>query len=205
MRKTFASPLLLAAIVALPTGCKKELDTAEFKSAINNSFAGRHECVWPEPIKLPAEVDTSKDEKTRDYDTLLDAGLLVRGTAEKKRFLVGSKQVNQYDLSDKGHSAWTADPDQPGYGNFCFGHFNVTSIDGAVPNDPSNPTQYTVNYHYEVEGIPGWATTPESMRTFPKIAADTAIQTATATLIKGTNGGWAVLPPPAPRTSLPAQ
>ena len=203
MRKTFASLLLLATIVALPTGCKKEIDKAEFKSAINNSFAGRHECVWHEPIKLPAEVDTSKDEKTRDYDTLLDAGLLVRGTAEKKRFLVGSKQVNQYALSDKGHSAWTADPDQPGYGNFCFGHFNVTSIDNAVPNDPSNPTQYTVNYHYEVEGIPGWATTPESMRTFPKIAADTAIQTATATLIKGTNGGWAVVPP-ASQTSSPA-
>jgi hypothetical protein len=110
MRKTFASLLLLATLAVLPTACKKEIDKAQFKSAINNSFAGRHECVWPEPIKLPAEVDTSKDEKTRDYDTLLDAGLLVRGTAEKKRFLVGSKQVNQYDLSDKGHAAWTADP-----------------------------------------------------------------------------------------------
>jgi hypothetical protein len=195
MRKTFASLLVLATVAFLPTACKKEIDKAQFKSAINNSFAGRHECVWPEPIKLPAEVDTSKDEKTRDYDTLLDAGLLVRGTAEKKRFLVGSKQVNQYDLSDKGHAAWTPDPDNPGYGNFCFGHFNVTAIDNAVPNDPSNPTQYTVTYRYEVEGIPGWASTPESMRTFPKIAADTAIQTATATLIKGTNGGWAVLPP----------
>jgi hypothetical protein len=195
MRGRIALGVTLIALFAGATGCKKQIDTAEFKSAINNSYAGHHECVWPEPIKLPAEVDTSKDEKTRDYDALLDAGLLVRGTAEKKRFLIGSKQVNQYDLSDKGHSAWTPDPNQPGYGNFCFGHFNVTAIHSAVPNDPSNPTQYTVNYSYEVEGIPGWASTPETMRTFPKIAADTSIQNATATLIKGTNGGWAVVPP----------
>ena len=198
------SKILLGVLVisaAWATGCKKQIDTAEFKSAINNSYAGHHECIWPEAIKLPVEADTSKDERTRDYDALTDAGLLVRGTAEKKRFLVGSKQVNQYDLSDKGHASWTADVDHPGYGNFCFGHFNVTAIDSAVPNDPSNPTQYTVNYRYEVVGIPAWASTPETMRTFPKIARDSSIQSATATLIKGTNGGWAVVPPatqPAP-------
>ena len=154
MRRGIAAVVVLSGFITAGTGCKKEIDKAEFKTAINNSFAGRHECVWPEPIKLPAEADTSKDEKTRDYDALTDAGLLVRGNAEKKRFLVGSKQVNNYDLSDKGHAAWTPDPNQPGYGNFCFGHFNVTAVDSAVPNDPSNPTQYTVNYRYEVEGIP---------------------------------------------------
>jgi hypothetical protein len=195
MRERIALALLLTGLIAWAIGCKKQVDQAEFKSAINESFAGRHECVWPEPIKLPAQADTSKDEKTRDYDALTDAGLLTRESAEKKRFLVGSKQVNNYDLSDKGHSAWTPDPNQPGYGNFCFGHFNVTAIDKATPNDPSNPTQYTVNYRYEVEGIPDWATTPESMRAFPKIAADTSIQSATATLVKGTNGGWAVARP----------
>ncbi len=183
------------ALLAGATGCKKQIDTSEFKSAINNSYAGHHECVWPEPTKLPAEADTSKDDKTREYDALTDAGLLFRKTDEKKRFLIGSKQVNEYDLSDKGHAAWTPDPNQPGYGNFCFGHFNVTAIDSAVPNDASNPTQYTVTYRYEVEGIPGWASTPETMRTFPKIAADTSIQTAKATLVKGSNGGWAVVPP----------
>jgi hypothetical protein len=195
MRERVAVALVLTGLIAWATGCKKQIDRAEFESAINQSYAGRHECVWPESIKLPAEIDTSKDEKTRVYDTLTDAGLLIRGSAEKKRILIGSKEVSKYDLSDKGHSAWTPDPSQPGYGNFCFGHFNVTAIDNATPNDPSNPTQYTVNYHYEVEGIPAWATTPESMRTFPKIAADTSIQSATATLVKGTNGGWAVVPP----------
>ena len=199
MRERVAMVLVLSGLIAWASGCKKQVNQAEFKSAIQESFAGRHECVWPEPRKLPAQADTSKDEKTREYDALTDAGLLIRASEEKKRFLAGSKQVNNYDLSDKGHSAWTPDPDQPGYGNFCFGHFNVTAIDSATPNDPSNPTQYTVKYRYEVEGIPGWASTPETMRTFPKIAADASIRSATATLVKGTNGGWAVVP------SQPAQ
>jgi len=194
MRKTLASLLLLSAIAALSTACKKEIDKAQFISALNNSYAGKHECIWPEPVKMPAEADPAKDERTRDFDTLTDAGLLSRAPEEKKRFLVGSKPVNLYDLSDKGHTAWTPDPNQPGYGNFCFGHFNVTAVVDAIPNDPSNPTQYNVTYHYEVEGIPSWASTPETMRTFPKIGKDTSIQSATATVVKDSNGGWVVAP-----------
>jgi len=148
MRERIALALVLTWLFACAIGCKKEVDKAEFKSAINKSFAGRHECVWPEPIKLPAEADPTKDEKVRDYEALTDASLLIRESAEKKRFLVGSKLVNIYDLSDKGRPAWTPDPNQPGYGNFCFGHFNATAIDKAIPNDPSDPTQYTVTYRY---------------------------------------------------------
>lgn len=199
MRQQLASLLALTEIVLL-TACKNDtLDKEQFRSAINQSFAGRHECLWPEPIKMPAEADPAKDERTRDFDALTDAGLLARAPEEKKRFLIGSKPVNLYDLSDRGHAAWTPDPNQPGYGNFCFGHFNATSVASATPNDPSNPTQYTVSYQYEVEGIPGWANTPESLHAFPKVAKDASIQTGTATLVKGTNGGWAVVPPqPAP-------
>lgn len=195
MPRQTASLLLLAAITTLPTACKRDtIDTSGMHSAIDSYLAGRHECVWPEAIKMPAQADTSKDERTRDFDALTDAGLLIRTPEEKKRFLIGSKQVNDYDLSDKGHSAWTASTSKPGYGNFCFGHFRVTTVDGATPNMPSNPTEYTVNYHYEVEGIPSWASTPESRRAFPKIAADTSIQAASATVVKGTNNGWAVVP-----------
>jgi hypothetical protein len=192
MRERIVLALVLTGLFACATGCKKQVDHAEFISAINKSFVGRHECVWLESVKLPAQVDPSKDERIRAFEALTDAGLLLRGSEEKKRFLVGSKQVNVYDLSDKGHSSWTPEANQPGYGNFCFGHFNATAIVNADPNDSANPTQYTVNYRYEVEGIPEWVRTPESMRAFPKLAADTSIQSASATLFKGTNGGWAV-------------
>ena len=191
MRERIVLALALTGLLACTSGCKKQVDHAEFISAINKSFAGRHECVWPEPVKLPAQVDPSTDERIRAFEALTDAGLLLRGSEAKKRLLVGSK-INIYDLSDKGHSSWTPEESQPGYGNFCFGHFNATAIDNATPNDSANPTQYTVNYRYEVLGIPEWVRTPESMRAFPKLAADTSIQSATATLIKGTNGGWAV-------------
>ena len=194
MRKGMILTLGTAAALICSTGCKQQIDQAEFKMAIDNYLSTRHECVWSLSKKLPAQADTSKDEDTRGYDALTDAGLLIRTPEEKKRFLIGSKQVNDYDLSDKGHAAWTADPSQPGYGNFCFGKFNVTSIDNYTPNDPSNPTQYTVNYHYAVQGIPDWANAPEAKVAFPKLAAGTGIQTATATLIKGSNG-WGVLPP----------
>jgi hypothetical protein len=192
MRERIVLALVLTGFFAGAAGCKKQVDHAEFLSAINKSFVGRHECVWPEPVKLPAQVDPTKDERIRAFEALTDAGLLLRVSEEKKGSHADSKVVNGYNLSDKGHSSWTSDANQEGYGNFCFGHFNATAIEKATPNDSANPTQYTVNYRYEVLGIPDWMSTPESMRTFPKLAADTSIQSATATLSKGTNGGWAV-------------
>jgi hypothetical protein len=190
MRERIVLALVLTGLFACTTGCKKQVDHAEFISAINKSFVGRHECVWPESIKLPVQADPSADDRIRIFEALTDAGLFLHVSEEKKRF--GSKQVNTYNLSDKGHSSWTPDADHPGYGNFCFGHFNATAVENATPNDSPNPTQYTVNYRYEVLGIPDWVRKPESMRAFPKLAADTSIQSATATLSKGTNGGWAV-------------
>jgi hypothetical protein len=195
MRERTVLALAMAAVIVWSAACKRgNIDKAEFKSAINNYLSSRKDCVWSGPLKLPAQADTSKDEDTRGYDALTDAGLLIRTPEEKKRFLIGSKQVNDYDLSDKGHAAWTPDPSQPGYGNFCFGHFSVTTIDNFTPSDPSTPTQYTVNYHYEAEGIPSWANSPESRMAFPKIAADTSIQAGTVAVVKDSNGGWAVLP-----------
>jgi len=190
MRERIVLALVLTGLFASTTGCKKQVDHAEFISAINKSFVGRHECVWPESIKLPVQADPSTDDRIRIFEALIDAGLFLHVSEEKKRF--GSKQVNTYNLSDKGHSSWTPDADHPGYGNFCFGHFNATAVENATPNDSSNPTQYTVNYRYEVLGIPDWVSKPESIRAFPKLAADTSIQSATATLSKGANGGWAV-------------
>ena len=100
------------------------------------------------------------DEQTKQFDALTDAGLLTRKAEEKKRFLVGSKQVNDYDLSEQGRAKWTADASQPGYGNFCYGHAEVTSIDGYTPATDDG-TQYTVNYHYSTSSLPGWVNSAE--------------------------------------------
>src|ERR1700758_329576 len=137
-----------AAALFLAAGCRtNKTDTGAFKSAINDYYRGKQVCVWSSPVKFPAQADTANDQQTRGFDALTDAGLLARSSAEKKRFLIGSKQVNNYDLSDKGRATWTPDSSQPGYGNFCFGQREVTSVDGFTPPD-ANATQFTVNYHY---------------------------------------------------------
>ena len=192
MRKTKFVLLTLSGVMGLGTGCHTNtVDKEAFKSAINSYYSGKQECVWSAPVKFPAQADTSNDEQTKGLDALTVAGLLARKTAEKSRFLIGSKQVNDYDLSDKGHSTWTADQTQPGYGNFCFGHLEVSSIDSYTPPD-ANSARYSVTYHYGVSGVPDWANSTEMKSAFPKIASDTGQQrTATANLVKSDNG-WLV-------------
>src|ERR1700761_7793589 len=166
--------LAMCGAVLIAAGCRKTntVDKSAFKSAINDYYNARQECVWPSPEKFPAQADTSNDNQTKGFDALTDAGLLVRSSAEKKRFLIGSKQVNNYDLSDKGRSTWTAEQTQPGYGNFCYGHLSVNTIDSYTPADNPDATQYTVNYHYGVSSVPDWAGTTEMKSAFPKIDSD---------------------------------
>jgi hypothetical protein len=173
-------------------GCRKNaVDPSAFKSALNSYYSAKPACVWSTSIKFPTQADTNNDDQTKGFDALTDAGLLVRTPQEKKRFLIGSKQVNDYDLSDQGRSTWTADAAQPGYGNFCFGHREVTSIDNFTPPD-GDAAQYTVNYHDAVSNLPGWANNAEVKTAFPKITADTSGQaTASATLVKSSSG-WQV-------------
>ena len=168
------------------------MDKTAFKTALNDYYSSRHTCVWETPMKFPAQADTSNDEQTKGFDALTDAGLLTRAAAEKKRFLIGSKQVTNYDLSDKGRGVWTPDQTQPGYGNFCFGRREVTSIDNYTPSDNADASQYSVTFHHAVTGLPDWANSTEMKTAFPKLAADTSGQAvATATLVKSDNG-WQV-------------
>jgi hypothetical protein len=170
MRKTSTRGMAFGGVILLVAGCHSNtVDQGAFKSAINNYYSGKQECVWSAPVKFPAQADTSNDEQTKGFDALTDAGLLTRKTAEKSRFLIGSKQVNDYDVSDKGRSTWTPDQTQPGYGNFCFGHLEVSTIDSFTPPDSA-----------------------EMKTAFPKIASDSGQErTATANLVKSDNG-WLV-------------
>lgn len=205
MRARIPSTALLIAVLAFGAGCKKNsVDPGAFKSALNNYLSSQKSCLWAAPIKFPAQADTTNDEQTKGFDALTDAGLLTRKPEEKKRFLIGSKQVNDYDLSDQGRSVWTADPSQPGYGNFCYGHAEVTSIDNYSPTT-GDAMQYAVHYHYGITNLPSWANSAEMKTAFPKLAnAANGQQAATATLVKS-NDGWLVqnAPPAAPANPMP--
>jgi hypothetical protein len=175
----------------LAAGCKKNaVDKGAFKSALNNYLSSQKSCLWSAPVKMPAQADASEDRETRGFDALTDAGLLTRKAVEKKRFLIGSKQANDYDLSEQGRAAWTVDPSQPGYGNFCYGHPEVTSVDSYDP-PADNATQYTVNYHYGVSNLPAWASSAEMKTAFPKLNSASEPAAGSATLVKS-NDGWLV-------------
>lgn len=183
----------LAAVLTLASGCNKPVDnTMKFTDAINTYYAANPVCLWDSPVKFPVQADTSDASQTAAYDALVDQGLVTRTTAEKKKMIVASKQVNNYDISEKGRSAWVADVNQPGFGNFCYGRRKVTSIDSSTPTSDERGATTQVNYHYTIIDAPGWATAEETKNAFPKIRENlSGPRTGSAVLIE-TNEGWKV-------------
>jgi hypothetical protein len=166
--------LAFAGVCAL-AGCNHATPVdrnAQLKDALNNYYAAHPACLWQNMKKFPVQAATSNDAKTQGYDALTDAGLLIRTTAEKKQFLIGSRQVNNYDLSPQGRREWTVDPAQPGYGNFCYAHREVTSIDNVSQTENSSGQKTAVvNYHFRLTHIANWAQSPEIKTAFPRLAS----------------------------------
>jgi hypothetical protein len=184
---------LCAVAILLAAGCNKKADnTLNFKSAIDSYYSAHPACLWHDPIKFPVQADTSDASKTSGYDALVDQGLLVRTTAEKKRLIIASKQVNNYDLSDKGRSAWTADVNQPGFGNFCYGHHKVSSLDGSTPTTSAVGATTQVAYHYTLADAPAWASAPETQTAYPQLHAELAGPQSGQATLTNTNNGWQV-------------
>jgi hypothetical protein len=191
--KTLCTAAVCGTIMFLAVGCnKKEDNSTNFTNAIDSYYSAHPACLWSDPIKFPVQADTSDNSKTAGYDALVDQGLLARTTAEKKKMIIASKQVNNYDLSDKGRSVWTADVNQPGYGNFCYGHRKVSTIDSATPTSSAAGATTQVTYHYILTDSPAWATAAETQNAYPQLRSELAgPQTGQATLTN-TNNGWQV-------------
>jgi hypothetical protein len=182
-----------ALLFALTIGCSKKVDDKRnFTNAIDNYYSAHPSCLWPTSIKFPVQAETSDTSKTQGFDALVDQGLLVRTTGEKKVMIIASKQVNNYDLSDKGRSAWTADVTQPGFGNFCYGHRKTVSIDSSTLTSSAVGATTQVAYHYTMPDVPPWATAAETQNAYPRVRSEVATpQISNATLIN-TNNGWQV-------------
>ena len=193
IRNSFRVIAATGAIVFLTVGCNKKDDNSiNFTSAINTYYSAHPACLWSDPTKFPVQADTSNASKTSGYDALVDQGLLVRTTAEKKVLIIASKQVNNYDLSDSGRSAWTADVNQPGFGNFCYSHRKVSTIDNSTPTSSDVGANTQVTYRYTMSDAPAWATAAETQNAYPQLHSDFAgLQTGHATLTN-TSTGWQV-------------
>ncbi|HTH52709.1 MAG TPA: hypothetical protein VL495_02085 [Edaphobacter sp.] len=198
----------LAVTLSFSAGCNKHVDnTPHYIEAINNYYAGHPACLWDDDMKFPVQANTSDASKTAPYDALVDQGLLVRTTDEKKVMIIASKQVNNYDLSEKGRAAWVADPDRPGFGNFCYGHRKVSGIDSATPTDGQRGSSTTVAYHYTIADPAAWATAQETQTAYPKIQQDLSGPHSATAVLLSTDEGWKVARPSttAPATPPPAQ
>ncbi len=182
-----AAGLVLFAAAACNNGTNTD---AAYKAAINDHFKAFPACLWPQPIKFPVQAATSDDAKTQGFDALTQEGLLMRTTAEKKIVII-SKQVNNYDLSDKGRSTWTPDTSQPGYGNFCYGNREVTSMDNSTPGTNGQGAKtVAVSYHYKIANVPAWANSQEIKTAYPNVAtALNSNPSDTATLVQ-TGDRW---------------
>jgi hypothetical protein len=181
------SCLLAVALLTLgTTGCNTGSNNdLNYKTAINDHFKAFPVCIWSQPKKFPVQAATSDDAKTEGYDALTQEGLLTRTTAEKKVLIIASKQVNNYELSDKGRTSWTPDSSQPGYGNFCYGTREVTTIDNStLGTNGSGAKTVTVTYHYKIANVASWANSQEMKTAYPSIAtALDANPSDTATLV----------------------
>lgn len=181
------------AVLAIAVGCNKKADNSlNYKNAIDAYYSAHPSCLFSQPQQFPAQVTTSDTSKTAPFDALVDQGLLARTTAEKKVFIVASKQLTNYDLSEKGRSAWTVDTAQPGFGNFCYGTRKVSTIDSASPTTSDVGATTQIAYHYSFSDAPAWASAAETKTAFPQVTTDlSGPQAASATLTNRANG-WQV-------------
>lgn len=178
--------VVVGLLALLSSACNNGSNTdMSYKAAINDHYKAFPVCVWSQPKKFPVQAATSDDAKTEGYDALTQEGLLTRTTAEKKVLIVASKQVNNYDLSDKGRTSWTPDSSQPGYGNFCYGNREVTSIDNStLGTNGSGAKTVDVAYHYQIANVATWANSQEMKTAYPGIASTlSANPSGTATLV----------------------
>jgi hypothetical protein len=193
IRDMLRAAALCGVTLLLSTGCNKKADNSmNFTSAINTYYSTHPACLWSDSKQFPAQAETSDTSKTSSYDALVDQGLLVRTTAEKKKFIIASKQVNNYDLSDKGRTVWTADVNQPGFGNFCYGHRKVSSIDSTTPTTDAVGATTQVGYHYALSDAPAWVAAPETQTAYPQVQAELSGPQIGQATLTNTSNGWVV-------------
>jgi hypothetical protein len=191
-KRGFLAFICGVSLAACNTGGNSDL---QYKTAINQHFKAFPACIWSQGKKFPVQAATADDAKTEGYDALTQEGLLTRTTAEKKVFIVASKQVNNYDLSETGRTSWTPDSSQPGYGNFCYGNREVTSIDNStLGTNGAGAKTVDVTYHYQISNVPTWARSQEMQTAYPNIASALSSNVSDKATLVMTGDHWEYTP-----------
>ena len=81
----------------------------------------------------------------------------------------------------------------------------MVSVDSYTPADPDS-LNYVVNYRYGVNSLPDWANSTEMKTAYPKIVQEgSGADTASATLVKSSDGWQVSNVQPAPAPALAGQ
>jgi hypothetical protein len=145
----------------LAAGCSSELTptNAKLEQGLNAYFDGHNECLFPAGRAFPYEVTPGSGAKAdkKQMDAMKNAGLMK----EEDDF---ETHVERYTLTPAG---------QRYAPRFCYGHKQVTSVDGFTsPVRQGNVLQTTVRFHATMKEVPVWVRTDEMEAAFPKMAAD---------------------------------
>ncbi|MFZ0336490.1 MAG: hypothetical protein WAL45_00540 [Terracidiphilus sp.] len=166
----------------------------KYKMAFNatlNSYLSNHQaCLWQDSIQLPARVDIDNEAQTARFNALVDAGLLDRKPAARDRHDKHAAKAVEYTLSDMGRLNWTADWNRLGYGNFCIGHMQVSSVNHYQRLGSLRSPAFQVRYRDSVT-LPAWALDPQVEKAFPQLVRESRGETDFATLIRRGNS-WRV-------------
>ncbi len=186
-----ATAICALGMAMLIAGCQTKAEhDAAFKTALNTYYSGHQDCLWSNPVKFPESADTRKADQLKEFDALVDAGLLQRTGGTEARHARHEERRREYALSDIGRLDWTADQARSGYGNFCFGHPQVNAIE-SYSKVSTGSSEYDVSFRDSVT-LPAWATIPQVKQAFPKVANASTGQAASATVVKNSNG-WQVM------------
>ena len=169
--------LLMFAFVVLTSGCnsgKSAPTPANFAQAINNHFLDHSDCLFSD-TRFPFE--TSDPEKTRQMDSLANAHLLDKSVET-------SIHVSRYTVTSTGARYAP---------HFCYGHREVTSIDGSTPltvNEGFKET--TVTYSYTMKEVPVWALSHDIQDAFPNMAGAITSQVTAKAILAQSPVGWQI-------------
>lgn len=176
--KTIAGrTIVLIASLWMMTGCntKTKATPENFTKAVNAYFLERSECLFPN-IRFP--FATSNPEETKQMNALVRSRLL-ESTYES------AVKTTRYTVSRTGERFAP---------RFCYGHREVTSIDGFTPpqTGPSGFPETQVDYRYALRDVPVWAQASDIAAAFPKMATVTSKGGSDKIPLAQTLAGWQV-------------
>jgi hypothetical protein len=167
--------------VVLSAGCATDTKptNAKLEKALNAYFEGHNECLFPSAMRFPYEVSPGSDAKAekKRLDAMTGAGLLTR-QAEM------AIKVDRYTLTPLGERV---------KGRFCYGHRQVTSVDGFTPPVKQGGfLQTTVNYHSKMVDVPVWVQTDDMRAAFPEMAKAISEPQPGQVTMENAGAGWQV-------------